>query len=193
MTKMIQSGGVSIPNAFDASNPLFFFSLFRMIRPLAKSYKNELENKDPKKIDSNILGETGFNMIVKKIKKIVSSVTDSGLTNNEIKDVMKISISSESRGILIKITTRKVTGQEGTFLNFLMPLMTAILPLMKNVLTPLAKSVLTPFGLTAAASAIDAATQKKMFGLGNRALMISNGEVKHIMKIVKSLEESVFL
>ena len=195
MPKMIQSGGVSIPNAFDASNPLFFFSLFRMIRPLAKSYGKELENKDPKKIDSNILAETGFKMIVKKIKKIVSSITDSGrtLTNNEIKDIMKVSICSWSRGILIKATSRKITGQEGAFLNFLTPLITAILPLMKNVLTPLVKSVLTPFGLTAVESATDAATQKKMFGLGNRALTISKKEVKHIMKILKSLEKSVFL
>ena len=173
----------------------FFFSLFRMIRPLAKSYGKELENKDPKKIDSNILAETGFKMIVKKIKKIVSSITDSGrtLTNNEKKDIMKVSISSGSRGILIKGTSRKITGQEGAFLNFLTPLITTILPLMKNVLTPLAKSVLTPFGLTAVESATDAATQKKMFGLGNRALTISNKEVKHIMKILKSLEKSVFL
>ena len=37
------------------------------------------------------------------------------------------------------------------------------LPLMKNVLTPLAKSVLVSLGLTAAASAIDAATQKKFY------------------------------
>ena len=64
---------------------------------------------------------------------------------------------------------------------------------MKNVLTPLVKSVLTPFGLTAVESATDAATQKKMFGSGNTALMISNKEVKHIMKILKSLEKSFFL
>ena len=36
---------------------------------------------------------------------------------------------------------------------------------MGNVLKPLAKSVLIPLGLTAAASATDAAIQKKMFGL----------------------------
>ena len=34
---------------------------------------------------------------------------------------------------------------------------------MKNVLKPLAKSVLIPSGLTAAASATDAAIHKKMF------------------------------
>ena len=195
MPKMIDSGGFSIPNAFDASNRLFFFSLFRMIRLLAKSYGKELENKEPKKIDSNILAETGFNMIGKKMKKIISSITDPGKADKkyEIKDIMKVRRSSESRGILIKRTTRKITGQEGEFLNFLTPLIKAVSQLMKNVLTPFAKSVLKSFGLIAAASATDGATQKKMFGLGNTALMISNKKVKDIMKKVKLLEKLVFL
>ena len=54
----------------------------------------------------------------------------------------------------------RTTSQERGFLSFLKPLMTAGSPLMKNVLTPLAKSVLVPLGLTAAASATDAAIQK---------------------------------
>ena len=37
---------------------------------------------------------------------------------------------------------------------------------MKNVLKPLAKSVLIPLGLTAVASAADAAIHKKMLGSG---------------------------
>ena len=80
MSKMRDSGGFSIPNAFDTSNRLFFFSLFRMIRLLAKSYGKELENKEHKKIDSNILAQTGFNIIDKKMKKTISSITDSGRT-----------------------------------------------------------------------------------------------------------------
>ena len=63
---------------------------------------------------------------------------------------------------------------------------------MKNVLKPLAKSVLIPLGLTAAASATDAAIHKKMFGSGMRpsdlakqaTLIISNEEINDIMKIV---------
>ena len=66
--------------------------------------------------------------------------------------------------------------------------MLAGLPLMKNVLAPLAKSVFIPLGLTAAASATEAAIQKKIYGPGTTALLISNDE-KEIMKIVKSLEE----
>ena len=69
--------------------------------------------------------------------------------------------------------------------------MAAGLPLMKNLLTTLAKSV--PSGLTAAASATDAAIQMKMFGSGTSILIISNKETEDIMKIVKSLEESHLL
>ena len=64
---------------------------------------------------------------------------------------------------------------------------------MKNALRPFAKSVLKSFGLIVAASATDGATQKKMFGLGNTALMISNKKVKDIMKKVNMLEKLVFL
>ena len=67
------------------------------------------------------------------------------------------------------------------------------MPLIGNVLKPLAKSVLISLGLTAAASATDAAIHKKMFGSRTTALIISNEEMNDIMKIVKSLEESDLL
>ena len=41
---------------------------------------------------------------------------------------MKVIKSLEKRGILLKGTTTKITSQEGGFLNFLRPLMTAGLP-----------------------------------------------------------------
>ena len=62
---------------------------------------------------------------------------------------MKVIKSLEQRGILLKVTTRKITSQEGRFLNLLRPLMTGGLLLMKNVFTPLARSVLLLFALTA--------------------------------------------
>ena len=71
--------------------------------------------------------------------------------------------------------------------------MTADLPFIKNVLTPLTKSVLIPLGLTAAASATDAAIQKKIYRQGTTALVISNDKMKDIMKIVKSHDESGLL
>ena len=64
---------------------------------------------------------------------------------------------------------------------------------MKNVLTPLAKSVLIPLGLSAGMSAADAAIQKKIFGSSTTALIILNEEMKDIIKIVKSIEESRLL
>ena len=53
---------------------------------------------------------------------------------------------------------------------------------MKNVLKPLAKSVLIQLGLTAAASAINAAIKKKMFGSGMTTLIILNEKMDDIMK-----------
>ena len=64
--------------------------------------------------------------------------------------------------------------------------------LMKSVLKPLAKSVSIPLELTAAALATDEAIHKKMFGSGNTTL-ISNEEMNDIIKIIKTLEESVLL
>ena len=64
---------------------------------------------------------------------------------------------------------------------------------MKTAFTPLGRSVLLPSGLTAGMSAADAAIQKKIYGSGSTALIISNEEMEDIMKIVKSLEESGLL
>ena len=83
--------------------------------------------------------------------------------------------------------------QLGGFLGTLLrPLLKAGLSLMKNVIQPLAKSVLTPLGLAAAAKAADAGIHKHMLGFG-ATLIKSNYEAEDIMKIVKSLEDSVLL
>ena len=73
--------------------------------------------------------------------------------------------------------------------------------LIGNVIKPLAKSVSIPLGLTAAASATDAAIHNKMFRSGARplnlasrtTLIIPNEEMQDIMKIVKSLGKSGLL
>ena len=53
----------------------------------------------------------------------------------------------------------------------------------------MAKSVLMLLGLTAAASAADAGTHKKIrIEHGTTTLIISNDRIKDIIKIVKSLE-----
>ena len=68
------------------------------------------------------------------------------------------------------------------------------LRLIKNVITPLAKSVLIPLGLTAAASAADAGIHKKILGSGcHTTPIISNKDMKDLIRIVKSLEHSGLL
>ena len=80
-------------------------------------------------------------------------------------------------------------GQSGGSLDkFLGPLLKTFLPLMKNILKPLPKIVSIPLGLTAAASATNAAIHKKIFGSGTTTLIILNEEMNDIMKIVNSLE-----
>ena len=101
---------------------------------------------------------------------------------------MKVTKSLENREILLKGTAKKITCQKRGFLNFLRPYMTVGSPLMKSVLTPLVKNVLIPLGLPAGISA-DATIQKNIYGSGTRALIISNEEMKDIIKKVKSLEE----
>ena len=67
-------------------------SPYRMPNSIVNSYVKELKNTDTKKINSDILEDTGLNIISKKIKKEISSITGSGITlrNNEIKDIMKV-------------------------------------------------------------------------------------------------------
>ena len=84
-------------------------------------------------------------------------------------------------------------GQSGGFLGRLSgPLLKSGLPLIGNLLTQFAKSVSIPLGLTAAATATDAALHKKMFESGFTKFRISN-EVNDITKIAKPLEKSGFL
>ena len=141
--------------------------------------------------------------IDKKFGKDFTLIEGSGTTlrKNEIKDIIKVIKSLEKRGILLKGTTRRITSQEEGFLNFFRPLITASLPLIKNVLTSFAKSLLIPLRLSAGISAADEALQKKIHGSGcssdlalrTAALIISNEEMEDIIKIVKSLEESGLL
>ena len=80
----------------------------------------------------------------------------------------------EHRGIFLKESAINTIGQEGVFFNFLGSLVRAGLSLTKYVLTLLAKSLLIPLGLMAAASAIGASIQKKIYGSGMTILIISN-------------------
>ena len=64
---------------------------------------------------------------------------------------------------------------------------------MKNAFKPLVKSVLISIGLTAATSAADVGICKKILGSGTTTLVISDEDIKYIMKIGKSLVDSRLL
>ena len=132
---------------------------------MANSYLKELSDIDTKNVNknngNNLFTDAALNIIGKMIKENVGSRIT--LINYETKDIMEVVTCLENRQMLLKETTRKITSQEVGFLNFIRILMTAGLPLMKNVLPPLAKIVLTPLGLTVAASSTDAAIQNNFF------------------------------
>ena len=92
---------------------------------------------------------------------------------------------------LSKAQIKKII-QSGGFLRYLLGKLAG--PLMK-VATPLAKNVLVPLGLTAAMSAFDGSTQKKMHGWGAGAttLVIANEDMNDIMKIIEALGNSGIL
>ena len=83
-------------------------------------------------------------------------------------------------------------GQSGGFLvRFLGPLLKPGSPLIGNILKSLAKSVLLSLRLTVGSSTTDAAIHEKLFGSGVTTLIISNEEIKDVMKIVKSPKKNL--
>ena len=117
------------------------------------------------------------------------------LTNREVANLRKDFANCTSTDVKLSKTQLSKVIQSGGFLGKLLgPLLKRVLPLMKSVIQPLAKSVRIPLGLTAAASAADAGIHKTILGSGhNTTLIISNDEMKDILKLVKSLEDSGLL
>ena len=112
------------------------------------------------------------------------------LTNTQVLKLREAFANGSSAHIKLSKTQVHKIGQSGVFLGILLgPILKTGFPLMKNVLKPLAKSVLIPLGLTAAAAATDAASQKKIFGPSMTTLIILIEESLE----VKSLEESGLL
>ena len=99
------------------------------------------------------------------------------LTNRQVANLRKAFANHTSTDI--KLSKAQLTKmQKGRFLRFLAPLLKSGLPLLKSVIKPLGM-----LGLIAAASATDAAIHKKPLGSGTKTLIISNGEMKDILKI----------
>ena len=116
------------------------------------------------------------------------------LTNRQVANLCKAFANNLSTDIeLSKSQICKMVQSGGSLGRLLGTLLETGLPLMKNVIKPLTKSILIPLGLTASASAADAGIHKKILGSGTTTLIISNDEMKDIITIVKSLEDSGLL
>ena len=114
------------------------------------------------------------------------------LTNTQVSKVLKAFENGSTANIkLSKTPFKKIEQLEGFLGRLLEPFVKPVLPLIGNVLKSLAKSVLTLLELTAGATGV--AIHNKIFGSGMTVLIISNEEMNHIMKIVKSLEETGLL
>ena len=164
------------------------------------SLNAKLSNSQLNKLKSAIKNETG---VVLRLSSdmICNSEGETNflhkflLTNRPVANLRKAFAKYLSTNI--KLSKRQLSKmiQSGGFLGRLLgPILKTGLPLMKNVIKPLAKSVLIPLGLTASASAADAEIHTKILGSGhNTTVIISNDEMEHILKIVKSLEDSGLL
>ena len=86
---------------------------------------------------------------------------------------------------LSKVQINKIIKEGGNLdrllMNFLPKLIKPAISIGKNILASLA--------LSAAMSATDAAIQKKMYGSGNKALIIPNNDLNDLIKIAVALEE----
>ena len=137
--------------------------------------------------------QNGTELTLKISSKIIGASNDESnfphklfLNKTQVLRLHKAFANNSLANIKLPKTQFHKIGQSGAYLGLF--LKNGLL-LMKNVLKPLAKSVLIPLGLTAPASATDAAIQKTNFRSGRTTLIISND----IMKVVKSLEESGLL
>ena len=85
------------------------------------------------------------------------------LTDRQVSSIRKAFANHSSVDIKFsKAQLSKMIQSGGFLVNLLGLLLKTGLPLMKSVISPLAKSVLISLGLTAAASAADARTHKKI-------------------------------
>ena len=151
------------------------------LNKLKSAIKNETEVV--LRLSSNMIGDNETNFPHKLL-----------LTNRQVSNLRKAFANHLSADIKLSKTQLSKMIQSGGFLGRLLgPLLKTGLPLIKNIIKPLAKSFLIPLGLAAAASAADAGMHKKILGSGTTTLIISNDEMKGIIRIVKSLEDSGLL
>ena len=129
---------------------------------------------------------------LKKLKSKVKSQTRTSLTMN-IKMFEGNNLPHE-----LLLTTRQKTKLRKAFeinmstdiklpktqISIIMQLGGSLGSLVKVAVSP-AKNILAPLGITAAASAIEAGIQKKIYGSGTTTLIISNEKTNEIMNFVQ--------
>ena len=161
----------------------------------------KLSDSQPNKLNSAVKNETEVVLRLSS-DKIGDDETNFPhkllLTNRQGANLCKAFANYLSTDIKLWKTQISKMIQSGGFLGRRLGLLLKTgLSLIKNVTKPLAKSVLILLGLTAAAPAV----HKKILGLGKHPLdsashtatLISNDEMKSIIKIVKYLEDSGLL
>ena len=137
---------------------------------------------------------------LKKLKSKVKSQTRTSLTMNikmfegnnlshelllttrqktKLREAFEINMSTD---IKLSKTQISIIMQLGGSLGSLLSKIAS--PLMKVAVSP-AKNILAPLGITAAASAIEAGIQKKIYGSGTTTLIISNEKTNDIMNFVQ--------
>ena len=131
----------------------------------------KLSNSQLNKLKSAI--KNGTDVILRLSSNMIGNLDDEAnfphkllLTNRQVANIRKAFANHTSTDI--KLSKAQLTKmQKGGLLRFLAPLLKSGLPLVKSVIKPLGM-----LGLTAAASATDAAINKKMLGYGNHTTLI---------------------
>ena len=145
-------------------------------------------------IQHNSLNARLSNSQLKKLKSAIKNKTEVvlrlssnmiGNSDDETNFPHKLLLTNRQVANLRKVIPNNLS----TDINF-GPLSKTGLPLMKNVIKPFANCILIPLGLPAALSAADAGMHKKVLGSWTTTLTISNNEMKDIIKLAKSLEDS---
>ena len=153
----------------------------------------KLSNSQLDKLKSAI--KNGTDVILRLSSNMIGNSDDEAnfphkllLTNREVANLRKDFANHASTDIKLS-KAQLIKMEKGGFLRFLVPLLKSGLPLLKSIIKPLGM-----FGVTAAASATDAAMNKKTLGSGNHTtLIISDDDMQDLLKILKSLEDSGLL
>ena len=147
--------------------------------------KSAIKNKTEivLRLSSNMISDDETNFLHKLL-----------LTNRQVSNLRKAFVDKSSTDIkLSKNQISKLIQSRGFLGRLLCPLLKTGLPVIKKLIKPLVKSVLIPLGLTAAASVAAAGIHNKLLGSGRTTLIISNDQMKDIIKKVKFLEDLCLL